>query len=1101
MERRWPILLNSGCLFLALLGLSWSIRAETVFYGPVVVARDTAAPQQLRDSFTMADVEGDFTLVVHNGNVTTGADRVTSALVYVNGVTLFTPGDFGKQVDILEIPVTLQTANEITVEVRGGPGTYITVSVVGELWNRSPIAHAGPNINTLTATPVALDGSSSFDLDGDLITYRWVQVSAPAGSAAGLSDEQSAIPRFTPDIPGDYVFLLNVNDGQVDSEPSTVTVRAYDGSAPPNARAGRDQQVWVGTGVVLSGSDSYDPNGIGLDYQWSLVETPPASALTSDGIAPVSDSDIHFTPDVVGDYTLKLVVDNSFASDEDIVRVFADVPNVRPSANAGPDLAARSSDTVSFDGTGSSDSDGGPSPLSFSWSLVSQPPGGTLTSSDIQGAQSPLAQLAPGLEGSFVLRLDVSDGDLGDADNVALLIEDTPPSIQFRTPLDGTKVGTTTPTYDIQFDDGEGSGIDLGSFQLLVNGTDVTPKTAVSPWGATYTPTAPLPTGLSQALASVADLAGNVSTADTSFTISVFRAIADCGPQSGTAPHTVTYRTRGEFTEGSIVRYRWDRDGNGTYDTSDSVPRDYTWTFNSPGTYNARLEVLNNLGQTATDICAISVEREPPIASASAAPSNGPVPLTVVLTCSGQTKNGTITQWEWDFDGDGAYDSSSTTSGVVSHVYDAVGEYSARCRVTDSAGLTGVSGEINSTVRPRPVGSPTVTASASVTSGTAPVTVNFNGTVIDDGSITLYEWDFDGDGLYDYSSGVSPAASHVYLSGGIFAATLRVTDDAGLVSLDSIAIQVDVGASLSIPDDTFLPDLSESAIVRTTLSGGAPVRVYVRDSAGVIVRTLVDETRPSGTYEDHWDGRDGGGNLLPDGAYYAVLEYDVGGRTKIVDLTQTTGGTRYNPTRNRLPSRFSPYENDPLDITFTIPTSQGASEVLAFVGLFRTDTRLVTLLDRKPFGVGTHTIQWDGLLPDGTFAVPPPGDTFLFGIWGYRLPDNAIYLSAAPRISNFSVQPTLYSPARDGSRPLSIGFDLDKDAVMELKVVNLATGGVVFSDQFPGFFSGTGKTLSWSGLNGEGHLPDKGDYRLALTAVDASGGRSLTRYMLLRVFY
>lgn len=72
---------------------------------------------------------------------------------------------------------------------------------------------------------------------------------------------------------------------------------------------------------------------------------------------------------------------------------------------------------------------------------------------------------------------------------------------------------------------------------------------------------------------------------------------------------------------------------------------------------------------------------------------------------------------------------------------------------------------------------------------------------------------------------------------------------------------------------------------------------------------------------------------------------------------------------------------------------------------------------------------------------------------------------------------------------------------MELKVVNLATGGVVFSDQFPGFFSGTGKTLSWSGLNGEGHLPDKGDYRLALTAIDSSGGRSLTRYMLLRVFY
>jgi PKD repeat protein len=1101
MERRWSISPSLVCIGLTLLGPSWSLQAETVFYGPVVVARTTGAPRLFADVFTVADVDGDFTLVVHNGDATTGANRATSALVHFNGESLLTSRDFNKKVGILEVPVTLQASNQISVEVRGKPGTYVTVSVVGELWNRSPVADAGQNINALVDVPVALDGSSSFDPDGDLITYRWRQVDAPLGSTAGLSHEAVPGPRITPDQSGEYTFALTTSDGVARSEPSTVTVSAYDGAAPPNARAGRDLQVWVGSPVMVRDAGSYDPSGLSLGYRWSFVEIPEGSALTDADIASQNDSDAQFTPDVEGDYSLRLLVDNGMWSDEDVVHVYATVPNVRPNADIGPDLAARSWDTVTFDGSGSFDSDAGPSPLSFSWSLVSQPPGGTLTSSDIQGAQSPLAQLAPGLEGSFVLRLDVSDGDLGDAENVALLIEDTPPSIQFKTPLDGTKVGTTTPTYDIQFDDGEGSGIDLESFQLLVNGTDVTPKAAVYPWGATYTPTAPLPTGVSRALARVADLAGNIATAHTSFAISVFRAIADCGPQSGTALHTVTYRTRGEFTEGSIVRYRWDRDGNGTYDTSDSVPRDYTWTFTSPGTYNARLEVLNNLGQTATDTCEITVEREPPTASASAAPSNGPVPLTVVLSCSGQTKNGTITQWEWDVDGDGVYDSSSTTSGGVSHVYDAVGEYSARCRVTDSAGLTGVSGEINSTVRPRPIGSPTVTASASVTSGTAPLTVNFGGTVVDEGSIVRYEWDFDGDGIYDYDSSVSPSASHVFQRGGIFAATLRVTDDVGYVSLDSIAIQVDVGASLLIPDDTFLPDLGESAIVRTTLSGGAPVRVYIRDSAGVIVRTLVDATRPAGAYDDHWDGRDGGGNLLPDGAYYAVLEFDVGSQTRIVDLTQTTGGTRYNPSRNSLPSRFSPYNNDPLDITFTIPSNHGASEVLAFVGLFQTDTRLVTLLDRKPFGVGTHAIQWDGLLSNGTFAVPPPGDTFLFGIWGYPLPDNAIYLSAAPRISNFSLQPTLYSPARDGSRPLNIRFDLDKDAVMELRVVNLSTGGVVFSDQFPGFFAGAGKTLSWSGLNGDRHLPDKGDYRLALTAVDASGGRSLTRYMLLRVFY
>jgi hypothetical protein len=364
MESRWSISLSFACLGLALLGLSWSLRAETIFYGPVVVARSTGAPQQFVDAFTMDDVEGDFTLVVHNGDATTGADRVTSALVRFNGESLLTSRDFAKKVGILEVPVTLQASNQISVEVRGKPGTYVTVSVAGELWNRAPIADAGQAINALVDVPVALDGSSSFDPDGDLITYRWRQVDAPLGSTAGLSHEAVPDPVITPDQSGEYTFILTTNDGATDSEPSTVTVRAYDGAAPPNARAGRDVQVWVGSPVMLRDGGSYDPNGLSLGYRWSFVEIPARSALTDADIASQSDSDALFTPDVVGDYSLRLLVDNGMWSDGDVVRVYAAVPNVRPNADVGPDLAARSWDTVTFDGSGSFDSDGGPRNLS-----------------------------------------------------------------------------------------------------------------------------------------------------------------------------------------------------------------------------------------------------------------------------------------------------------------------------------------------------------------------------------------------------------------------------------------------------------------------------------------------------------------------------------------------------------------------------------------------------------------------------------------------------------------------------------------------------------------------------------------------------------------
>jgi PKD repeat protein len=1088
-------------LALTLAELSNLAQAETLFYESRIFARETGAPQVVTDSFTMEDVAGDFTLVVANGDMATGDDRVSSAVVTLNGVEIVGANDFNKKIGVIERPVTLLPTNSLTVTVKGKPGTYLKVSVVGELWNRRPIAAAGADSNTVIALPVVLDGSASFDPDGDIITFHWTLLSAPAGSDSAMADASRPDPRFTPDVAGEYGFELIAHDGQVDSEPDTVTVTAFDNVAPPNARAGNDQHVLTGAPVLLDGSQSTDPNDLPLSFAWSFFDVPSGSTVTNESIA-LSDNTAHaqFVPDVSGTYLVRLGVDNGALYASDSLQVFASEANVPPTSDAGPDEAVRVGEVVTLDGSGSLDPDGGQQALSYSWSLQARPSGSLVSNADIADSDQPLAHFTPDVEGAYVARLQVDDGEFQDGDNTLAVADDTAPSLAITAPEDGAIVDSSQPTITAEFDD-EGSGIAIDSFQLLVNGTDVTADAVVNERTASYSPQFDLPGGDNEVTARVSDKAGNSAEATNHFSISVFRAIADCGPTLGTAPHRVTYRSRGEFTGGSIVRYRWDLNGDGTYDTNDSVPRDYTYTFNSPGTYNAVLEVQNNLGAIATDVCTITVQRQPPTATATASPSNGPVPLEITLICQGQSKNGAIVLWEWDFNGNGTYDYSSDANGTVTHTYETVGDFAARCRVTDAAGLTGISGEINTTVRPRPAGSPSVTATASPTAGAAALTVNFDASVITNATIVLYQWDFDGDATYDYSSATSAAVSHTYSAGGTFAATVQVTDNAGLTSLDSIAIAVDVSASLSIPDDTFLPGAGETATIRTVLTGTVQVHVRIRDRRGVDVRTLVDETRAAGTYNDAWDGRNDAGELLPDGDYYAILEYQDAGGTHQVDLTYSTGGYRYSPTRSRLTSRFSPYENDPLPITFTVPSSQGASEVLAFVGLYRTDTRVVTLLDREPFGVGTYTIYWDGLLPDGSFAVPPPGDTFLFGIWGYRLPDNAIYLSSAPTISGFSVGPTQYSPARDGSRPLRITFDLNKDADMVLSVQNLTTGRVVFADRFLGFTAGASKVLEWDGLDGEGYLPDKGQYRLALTAIDASGSTSLTRYMLLRVFY
>ena len=137
--------------------------------------------------------------------------------------------------------------------------------------NTAPVADAGDDQSiSLIGTVVQLDGSQSYDDDGDEITYAWT-LSRPAGSNAELDDPTSATPSFTADVNGDYTATLVVSDGDLDAE-DTVFV-TFDNVAPV-ADAGNNQTVGVGDTVALDGTGSSDANGDPLTYLWSLVSAP-----------------------------------------------------------------------------------------------------------------------------------------------------------------------------------------------------------------------------------------------------------------------------------------------------------------------------------------------------------------------------------------------------------------------------------------------------------------------------------------------------------------------------------------------------------------------------------------------------------------------------------------------------------------------------------------------------------------------------------------------------------------------------------------------------------------------------------------------------------
>lgn len=137
--------------------------------------------------------------------------------------------------------------------------------------NTKPVANAGIAQNVIIGTLVTLNGSASSDANGDPLTYSWTLTSKPAGSGATLVSATSAMPTFTADIAGSYVATLVVNDGQVNSDPSTVTVTA----AVPTFQlfpTGHFSNGYTET-YQLSGSDT-----AGGTYTATLLQTTQAQA-------------------------------------------------------------------------------------------------------------------------------------------------------------------------------------------------------------------------------------------------------------------------------------------------------------------------------------------------------------------------------------------------------------------------------------------------------------------------------------------------------------------------------------------------------------------------------------------------------------------------------------------------------------------------------------------------------------------------------------------------------------------------------------------------------------------------------------------------------
>jgi len=605
------------------------------------------------------------------------------------------------------------------------PGTYTAQLVVNDgaaasaadtvtvtTVNTAPVANAGADQTAAVGTTVSLNGSASSDADGDALTYAWAVESRPAGSSAAVAGAGSVTPSMAIDRAGTYVLRLVVDDGQVASAPDTVVISTV--NSAPVADAGSDQTALVTQTVTLNGGGSSDVDGDALTFAWAFVSRPAGSSAVLSGGGSVQPT---FVVDRPGSYQVRLTVsDGGLASVADVVDI--QTVNSVPVANAGADQSSYVGQTVTLDGSGSTDVDG--NPLSYVWALSSRPSGSAAAIADPTAVMPTFALDRAGV---YVAQLIVNDGTVSSAaDTVTVTTLNSAPVANAG--ADVSVVAGRTVSLD-----GAGS-------------SDVDGDALSFSWALIQRPA-----GSSAVL-------GSASNAITSFRadrpgIYIAQLIVNDGSVDG-APDTVTITTgntapvadagsdqpsrfAGDIvaldgtasadTDGHVLTYRWSLlsvPAGSTASLSDAAAPSPWFAIDRAGQYVAQLIVNDGFQDSAPDTVVVTASNRAPVADAGSDQSAFTGTVVSLTGVASSDPDGDTLTYQWAFTSvpvGSAAVLSAVSTVAPSFRPDVVGDYVVALTVTDPSGASSTDSVTVSAFTPATV---SVIASDASASETAP---------------------------------------------------------------------------------------------------------------------------------------------------------------------------------------------------------------------------------------------------------------------------------------------------------------------------------------------------------------------------------------------
>jgi flagellar hook assembly protein FlgD len=328
---------------------------------------------------------------------------------------------------------------------------------------------------------------------------------------------------------------------------------------------------------------------------------------------------------------------------------------------------------------------------------------------------------------------------------------------------------------------------------------------------------------------------------------------------------------------------------------------------------------------------------------------------------------------------------------------------------------------------------------------------------------------------------LSPRCVAFVFAAGFLASSPSLGVAAGLddTVVTASARQLDLGAGGSVTLTTVLPVEATETIV-------------LKDMTGTVVRALVHENRPAGTYRDAWDGLGNGGRRLRDDQYRWVATFESGGDRFTVDRSAELDGDVESQSHPDY-KPWDPFNNVALRFTHKF---EKPGEILLIFS--QATVRVSPSCDAPKYfcrrldgfwPAGEFAYEWAGVDDSGAFRPDLHAISVLSS--HENLSKNAIVVyGGRPSVSRVSVSPAHFRPDL-GSQ--SVSFNLQTYRGERVPAVMTFTNQQSLSalrtlripDAAPGLV-----TTAWDGRADNGARVAPGKYTVTVWVTDSTGQRA-----------